>query len=806
MTRIKVWQAQPCEFNVDYEVIATIKEQYTYVGASYTITIKANFVDIFDTVAALGNDGHSVAMCENTIGSAEVVMTYAPGHVWNSSASLLDALGNPTVAVDGTVIFELNTLLAHQMTSLQCLKLDNALTEAAVGSDSHPNLTQKQVDHSTEEVWTGNFVQFQIPAEGSTGVRNIESYRAALSQVFNTSEDENGVPVQPTVDGEGSATVADKFKGVLESITSGVDDALLNLEANAASQFFGNNYNNGAATGAASSVMRTYQISSELVASNMNYVMNVWDGDANSQPANPLRSGALPSGATHDDLTGGHVDRSLTTPDLDTPNLNCAPKSHLGSVINNTNLTQVMAAMASDGLFGCRTVQEEAHCSDSQHTTAGACVAPAVWNAGGPKLLAPAALTTFQQSDANGAALCDLGDRIIFPLDLKSLIFKQESVSPNPDRELDVNQSMIDPRPIDFAYQIVYDINLVIEQNVAAGDGYDGHKALESVVEKNADNCAAGEYQRPRAFLIQDAYTCAVWGYDWDGSLCNVSGVDDQVCVACEEHPYSVSGGTSAMSGNTSKCVDPFVSEVDCPADYAGVNASGVSLDLIHAFSASGGLSKDAEGWINGGFLMTAVSVADAKHGECVRDCLAGKYETGAPGGHDLGDCTEADAGNTAQGSGDTSQTPCVAGKYQPDAGQSTCLEADAGNKVSNSGATAQTPCVAGKYQPDANQSTCLDAQTGHKVPLAGASAQTPCEAGSYTDQISQTECLKCELGEYNATPGADGCHACPENTASFNGELLSSNAEKGGATCQLCPSGQYRGSTDPVCKAQNLN
>lgn len=789
MTRIKVWQAQPCEFNVDYEVIATIKEQYTYVGASYTITIKADFVSLLNAAVATNDDLHTVATCENR-GPSIVTMTYDPAHVWRSSINDLQALGTPTVNVDGTVDFNVDTLLAHQMTSHQCLKLDHALTEAAVGSTSHPNLTKRQVDLDND--WEGNFVEWTLAS--ASGARNIETYRQALSGLFNTSENPSGVPIQPKVDGENSATVADKFKGVLESITSGVDDALQNLEANAASQFFGNNYNNGAATGAASSVMRTYQISSELVASNMNYVANVWDGDAHSQPANPLRSGAKPGEATHDNLTD-FVDRSLTT-QLDTPNLNCAPKSHLGSVINNTNLTQVMAAMASDGLFGCRTVQEEAHCSKSQYDNSAACgEGGGTWYAAESKLLAPAALTAFQQIDANNAALCDIGDRIIFPLDLKSLIFKQTADQLDED-----NQSMVDPRPIDFAYQIVYDINLVIEQNVAADDGYAGHLALESVVEKNADNCADGEYQRPRAFLIQDAYTCAAWGYDWDDSLCSVSGVDDQVCVACEAHPYTLIGATSAMTGLTSKCVDPFVSKVDCPADYAGGNSE--TLAMVDALV--GTLSEDAEGWINGGFLMTAASVSGAKHGECVRECLTGKYESSPSQDHDLGDCTEAAAGHYALGVGEIQQTACSEGKYQPETGQSSCLDADAGHKVSTGGATAQTPCDAGTYQPNAGQSICLDADAGHFVSASGSAAQTPCEDGSYQTDNGQTSCDNCALGTYD--DGTETCQPCPENTGSFNGELLSSNAEKGGATCQLCPSGQYRGASDPVCKAQNLN
>ena len=63
---------------------------------------------------------------------------------------------------------------------------------------------------------------------------------------------------------------------------------------------------------------------------------------------------------------------------------------------------------------------------------------------------------------------------------------------------------------------------------------------------------------------------------------------------------------------------------------------------------------------------------------------------------------------------GQSTQTACMLGEYQPNAGQSACIDADVGFYVGIRAAVGQTACPAGTYQASTGASVCTDASPGY--------------------------------------------------------------------------------------------
>ena len=81
-----------------------------------------------------------------------------------------------------------------------------------------------------------------------------------------------------------------------------------------------------------------------------------------------------------------------------------------------------------------------------------------------------------------------------------------------------------------------------------------------------------------------------------------------------------------------------------------------------------------------------------------------------------------ADAGHYVDlslGTGQSTQTACLAGTYNPSTGSTTstdCISADSGHYVDQPGQPSQTACLAGTFQASTGQTSCDDADTGHYV------------------------------------------------------------------------------------------
>ena len=99
---------------------------------------------------------------------------------------------------------------------------------------------------------------------------------------------------------------------------------------------------------------------------------------------------------------------------------------------------------------------------------------------------------------------------------------------------------------------------------------------------------------------------------------------------------------------------------------------------------------------------------------------------------------------------------------------------------------TACTDCVAGEYSTSSANS-CTQCNNGQASNVVGRSTVCPdCEVGKFSFGLGNTVCTLCPPGKYQASTGAHGCDQC---TA---GHYASSS---GSTTCLACGSNQYSSS-----------
>ncbi|MBK7934610.1 MAG: VCBS repeat-containing protein [Acidobacteria bacterium] len=163
--------------------------------------------------------------------------------------------------------------------------------------------------------------------------------------------------------------------------------------------------------------------------------------------------------------------------------------------------------------------------------------------------------------------------------------------------------------------------------------------------------------------------------------------------------------------------------------------------------------------------------------------CPAGKYFNGSI-------CADADPGFYVPTFGQTSQTPCAAGTFQPNMGSVSCNPATAGNYVPAPQATAQIPCAAGTYQPGGGAQACLNADAGSYVQDPGSISQTACAEGSFQPNPGQSSCILAPAGSYVGTTGAIAPTPCAAGSYS---------STEGAAACTPAPIGSYVGGSGAI-------
>ena len=192
--------------------------------------------------------------------------------------------------------------------------------------------------------------------------------------------------------------------------------------------------------------------------------------------------------------------------------------------------------------------------------------------------------------------------------------------------------------------------------------------------------------------------------------------------------------------------------------------------------------------------------------------CLAGTYNPNT-GSTSSSACGGADAGyyvDPTLGVGQTSQTACLAGTYNPNTGStssSACGDADAGYYVPTPGQSSQTACLAGTYNPNTGSIRsvdCLESIVGYYVPTSGQSSQTACAAGTYQAATAQSSCDDADLGYYVPATGQSTQTECVIGTyQTLAGQSSCDEADAGYYVDQIgqssqsaCAAGTYQEDT----------
>lgn len=153
-----------------------------------------------------------------------------------------------------------------------------------------------------------------------------------------------------------------------------------------------------------------------------------------------------------------------------------------------------------------------------------------------------------------------------------------------------------------------------------------------------------------------------------------------------------------------------------------------------------GDIDNNATVYING------AQIGHVNGGNCVQNLINftapdSVLQTGsniiAIRGHDEGVVNFLDVQVTYEVAPTTA--PCEPGTFS-ESGFQPCEEAPAGKFVDSPEAIAATPCAAGTYQPNTGQTSCLQADPGYYVATAGAIAQIECPDGK-TSAAGATEC-----------------------------------------------------------------
>jgi hypothetical protein len=271
--------------------------------------------------------------------------------------------------------------------------------------------------YSTESV-SGEFTAGTALSDAQ--LREPESYRKALAPVYNDqgAKTDN---LYANHDHEanrhlslGSGTVNDRWGTILDSLIHGVMQ-LISVGQNPQKMLQATLDNLAtdfeAAANTFNTVVNTAELDFNKVRSSLAYQADIWQEAGDESKRNRLKEkegvNGYPGVDTSDESLK-YADQQSATP-ADSLQSNEVNKSNLGMLVNNTNVKQVLNAMAIDGCF--KFSFSDANVADTKH-------------------MAPAAITEFNSVVRENLALSDLqraqriidmNDKMIFPCDLKTL-------------------------------------------------------------------------------------------------------------------------------------------------------------------------------------------------------------------------------------------------------------------------------------------------------------------------------------------------------------------------------------------------
>jgi hypothetical protein len=344
--------------------------------------------------------------------------------------------------------------------------------------------------------------------------------------------------------------------------------------------------------------------------------------------------------------------------------------------------------------------------------------------------------------------------------------------------------------------------------------------------------CPTGRYQD--GIAQTDCIDCPV------GTYANSEGLPE--CIPCEHGQYNnMTGQVVCLDCPITMHQPAYGAEecLDCPAGKYGAVEGLVDCTECETGSYQANNGTSGCDFCGVGTFQDTIGSTDCK------SCPNGTF--GSQEG--LTTCTPCDPGSFTNSTGNTNCLTCTPGTYQNDVGQTGCIlcpnrtaislgSADAcalcepGKFSDEEGLVVCKSCALGSYSSGVGAFECTPCPLGQISSSEGATACKSCEGGFFAGELGLDECDRCPVGFYQDEVGQSACKACPLGTASnievvlqcrdcepgFVANLtnmtscvscaagfyqeLSGQSEclacpigkygPGGASCELCPPGQY--------------
>ena len=219
-----------------------------------------------------------------------------------------------------------------------------------------------------------------------------------------------------------------------------------------------------------------------------------------------------------------------------------------------------------------------------------------------------------------------------------------------------------------------------------------------------------------------------------------------------------------------------------------------------------------------GAFDELAATTATGHYEGCFFVCARGYY--GESTTETKATCTGSCPRGHYCDEGTVTPEPCPLGTHAPTEGASSrmaciqCAPGSFGASTGNGNATC-TPCPAGSFTEDLGQSNCSACPPGGFCPSPGAATRTtwvPCPSGRfspYPGLSAESQCVACPDGTYNPSSGGTdegSCVPCVRGSWCAGGLMQFCSAgtyadETGRSSCSSCVKGHWcgDGTTTPV-------
>ena len=219
-----------------------------------------------------------------------------------------------------------------------------------------------------------------------------------------------------------------------------------------------------------------------------------------------------------------------------------------------------------------------------------------------------------------------------------------------------------------------------------------------------------------------------------------------------------------------------------------------------------------------GAFDELAATTATGHYEGCFFVCARGYY--GKSTKETKATCTGSCPRGHYCDEGTVTPEPCPLGTHAPTEGASSrtaciqCAPGSFGASTGNGNATC-TPCPAGSFTENLGQSSCSPCPPGGYCPSAGAASRTtwvPCPSGRYSPDpglSAESQCVACPDGTYNPSSGGTdegACVPCVRGSWCAGGQMEFCSAgtyadETGRSSCSSCVKGHWcgDGTTTPV-------